>query len=167
MIRLLLTRPGSWTYRGVQLLTWSNCHHSAYDWVPPPLVRLILIQLSINPEYPTPGDSNLAIPTIWWLRWMTQPHSTTAANICRACQMRKGYDNPGRVSFQLGLYFLCHAPDPYGSEHLFHRERPVASQHSLRNCVDHLAALPTQAIRFDVNVTCYAPLSASQGAKTR
>ena len=27
----------------------------------------------------------------------------------RACQMRKGYDNPGRVSFQLGLYFLCHA----------------------------------------------------------
>jgi len=23
----------------------------------------------------------------------------TAANICRACQMRKGYDNPGRVSF--------------------------------------------------------------------
>ena len=23
--------------------------------------------------------------------------------------MRKGYDNPGRVSFQLALYFLCHA----------------------------------------------------------
>jgi len=30
---------------------------------------------------------------------MTHPHSTTAANICRACQMRKGYDKPGRVSF--------------------------------------------------------------------
>ena len=99
--------------------------------------------------------------------WVFLRYQVTSANICRACQMRKGYDNPGRVSFQLGLYFLCHAPDPYGSEHLFHRERPVASQHSLRNCVDHLAALPTQAIRFDVNVTCYAPLSASQGAKTR
>jgi len=23
--------------------------------------------------------------------------------------MQKGYDNPDRVSFQLGLYFLCHA----------------------------------------------------------
>ena len=33
----------------------------------------------------------------------------TLQTICRACQMRKGYDNPGRVSFQLGLCFLCHA----------------------------------------------------------
>jgi len=32
-------------------------------------------------------------------------------------------------------------PDPCGFEHLIHRERPVATQHSLRNCVDHLAAL--------------------------
>jgi len=23
--------------------------------------------------------------------------------------MQKGYDNPGKVSFSLGLYFLCHA----------------------------------------------------------
>jgi len=40
---------------------------------------------------------------------MNYTHSTTAANICRAFQMLKGYDNPGRVSFYLGLYFLCHA----------------------------------------------------------
>jgi len=44
---------------------------------------------------------------------------------------------------------------------------PVATQHSLRNCVDHLAALSTWAIRFDVNLACYAPLSTSQGATTR
>ena len=30
---------------------------------------------------------------------IAHPHSTTVANICRACQMRKGYDNPDRVSF--------------------------------------------------------------------
>ena len=37
------------------------------------------------------------------------PNAKTLQTISRACQMRKGYDNPGRVSFQLGLYFLCHA----------------------------------------------------------
>jgi len=31
--------------------------------------------------------------------------------------------------------------DPCGSEHLIHRERPVATQHYLRNCADHLEAL--------------------------
>jgi len=34
---------------------------------------------------------------------MNCAHSTTAANICTVCQMRKGYDNPDRVSFQLSL----------------------------------------------------------------
>jgi len=33
----------------------------------------------------------------------------TLQSIFRACLMRKGYDNPGRISFELGLYFLCHA----------------------------------------------------------
>jgi len=31
-------------------------------------------------------------------------------------------------------------PNPCGSEQPIHRERPVATQHPLRNCVDHLAA---------------------------
>ena len=51
-------------------------------------------------------------------------------------------DNPGKVSFQLhGLIFSLLFPELCGSEHLAHRERPVATQHSLRNCVDHLATL--------------------------
>ena len=30
---------------------------------------------------------------------IAHPHSTNVANICRACQMRNGYDKPDRVSF--------------------------------------------------------------------
>jgi len=86
---------------------------------------------------------------------MTHPHSTTAANICRACQMRKGYDNLGRVSFQLGLYFLCRA-QILGDLSTCSTERPVATQHSLRNCVDHLAALSHigYPIRYKFGLLC-------------
>ena len=54
--------------------------------------------------------------------------------------MRKGYDNPGRVSFKLGLYFLCHAQvlaDLSNPSTERDRLRPSIP---LRNCVDHLAA---------------------------
>jgi len=95
---------------------------------------------------------------------MTHPHSITAANICRACQMRKGYDNPGFIL--AGLTFSLPRPDPCGSEHLINRERLVANQHSLRNYVDHLAAL-SHVYDFDLNLAYYRPLSTSQGAMTR
>ena len=50
-------------------------------------------------------------------------------------------DKPGQSFILAGFILSLPRPDPCGSEHLFHRERPVATQHSLRNCVDHLAAL--------------------------
>jgi len=48
----------------------------------------------------------------------------------------QGYVNPGRVSFQLGLYFLCHA------QVLTDLSNPSTERNGLRpsNCVDHLAA---------------------------
>jgi len=45
-------------------------------------------------------------------------------------------------SFVLPVFILSlPRPDPCESEHLTHRERLVATQHSLRNCADHLSAL--------------------------
>ena len=46
--------------------------------------------------------------------------------------------HPGRVSFYL-VYTFLPRPGPCGSEHFNFRERPVATQHSLRNCVENLA----------------------------
>jgi len=72
---------------------------------------------------------------------MTYPHSTTAANICRARQMRKGYDNPGRVSFQMSLYLFCHSQILADLSTCSTERDRFATQHSMRNCVDHPAAL--------------------------
>ena len=45
------------------------------------------------------------------------------------------------MSFILAVIMLfVPRSDPCGSEQPIHRERPVATQHPLRNCVDHLAA---------------------------
>ena len=58
-------------------------------------------ELPVSPFQPYDG----------WIGWLTQladPRFTTAANNRRDCQMRKDYDNQGRVSYQLGLYFLCY-----------------------------------------------------------
>jgi len=86
-----------------------------------------------------------------------------ALDASSSCQIRKGYDNP--VSFILAGFLLSLLrPDPWGSEHLIHRERPVATQHSLRNCVDHLAAL-SHAYDFDVNLACYTPYPPVKGQR--
>jgi len=98
---------------------------------------------------------------------MTYPHSTTPANIYRANQIGKGYDNPGRVSFQLSLYFLCHAQtltDLSTCSTERDRLRPSAP------CATVLIIrqlFTKYSIRFDLNLACYTPLSTSQGATTR
>ena len=81
--------------------------------------------------------------------------------------MRKGYDNPGRVSFQLGLYFLCH------TQVLADLSTCSTERDRLRPSTPCATVLiiwqlfPTYAIRFDVNLACYTPLSTSEGATTR
>jgi len=54
--------------------------------------------------------------------------------------------------------------DPCRSEHLIHQERPVVTQHSLRNCIDHRAAL-FQTQHFDLNLVYdrdYSPVKGQQ-----
>jgi len=68
--------------------------------------------------------------------------------------MRKGL--PGQSFIFAGFILPLPRPDSQGSEHMIHRERPVATQHSLRNCVDRLAAL-SHAYDFDVNLAYYRP----------
>ena len=54
----------------------------------------------------------------------------------RRCSKKANRNATNRKGFILSLP----RPDPCGSEQPIHRERPVATQHPLRNCVDHLAA---------------------------
>jgi len=98
---------------------------------------------------------------------MTYPHSTTAANTYIARQMRKGYDNPSRVSFQLSLYFYCHAQiltdlSTCSTERgRLRPSTPCATVLIIRQL------FTKYSIRFDLNLACYTPLSTSQGATTR
>jgi len=71
---------------------------------------------------------------IGWLILILQPLQTFV-------ELAKRLWKPGQSFILAGFILSLPRPDPCGSEHLFHRERPVATQHSLRNCVDHLAAL--------------------------
>ena len=47
---------------------------------------------------------------------------------------------PGQSFILAGFIISLPRPGPCGSEQPIHRERPVATQNPLRNCVDHLAA---------------------------
>jgi len=65
-------------------------------------------------------------------------------NSCKHLQslpVAKGLWQPGQSFILAGFILFLPRPDPCGSEHLFHRERPLATQHSLRNSVDNLVAV--------------------------
>ena len=47
---------------------------------------------------------------------------------------------PGQSFILAGFILSLPRPGPCRSEQPIHRERPVATQHPLRNCVDHLTA---------------------------
>ena len=53
----------------------------------------------------------------------------------------KGLWQPGQSFISAGFKLSLPRPDPCESQHLSQRQRSAATQHSLRNCVDHLAAL--------------------------
>jgi len=46
----------------------------------------------------------------------------------------------GQSCILTGFTLFLSCPDPCGPEQSIHQDRPVATQHSMRNCVDHLAA---------------------------
>jgi len=49
---------------------------------------------------------------------------------------------PTRAEFNFSwFYTFSDTPRSLRSEHLLQQERPIATQHSLRNCADPLAAL--------------------------
>ena len=52
----------------------------------------------------------------------------------------QGLWQPEQSFILAGFILSLPRSDPCGSEQPIHRERPVATQHSLRNCVDHMAA---------------------------
>jgi len=65
------------------------------------------------------------------------------------------------------FYFRCDCSSwfehpPCGSEHLFHQEKLAVTQHSLRNCVDHLAVLShigyTIRCKFILAIRHYPPV---------
>ena len=60
------------------------------------------------------------------------------------------------------VYTFSAMPRPCGPEHLIHRERPLATQHSLRNCADHLAAL-SHVHDFDLNLFAIDLIHQSRG----
>jgi len=45
-----------------------------------------------------------------------------------------------RAEFHFSWVYTLPRPDPCGYEQPIHRERPIATQQPLRNCIDHLAA---------------------------
>jgi len=69
------------------------------------------------------------------------------------------------TEFHIAWFILSlQRPDLCGSEHLFHREKLAVTQHSLRNCVDHLGVLSHIGYVIRCKLSCYTPLPTSQGA---
>jgi len=86
------------------------------------------------------GDSSLSVPTTWWLHWMTHPHSTTAATICRACQMRKGSSN-----------FTPQVKEARNQSQIFNRKS--ISRNTTHRQSYHLQAKLTGVKRWKANTT--------------
>ena len=68
------------------------------------------------------------------------PNAKNTANNLYSLLDAKGLWQPRQSFILAGFILSLPRPDPFGSEQPIHRERPVATQHPLRNCVDHLAA---------------------------
>ena len=68
------------------------------------------------------------------------PNAKNTANNLQSLLDAKRLWQPRQSFILTGFILSLPRPDPCVSEQPIHRERPVATQHPLRNCVDHLAA---------------------------
>ena len=81
--------------------------------------------------------------TDWISRVPNQPSSKCKKHckqLVELARCEKGLWQPGQSFILAGFILSLPRPGPWGSEQPIHRQRPVATQHPLCNCVDHLAA---------------------------
>jgi len=110
---------------------------------------------------------DVTLTNTWWLHL---DDSSSSYNRCKHLQSlldAKRLWQPGQSFIVAGFILSLPLPDPYGSEHLIHLQGLVATQHSLRNCVDHLAALSHTGYTIRCKFGLLQTLYTSQGATTR